>query len=163
MAEALSVKIVIVKGTMKHLKGCTEALIDSEIGAAYFPTAQEAEAFLQQGLTKGEVFVAIDEQGDCVGYIWFTLAGAFYRFPYLLNIAVKKDLRGKGIGKKLLAIFEEQGFAKASRLFLLVSDFNAKAKKLYQAIGYKEVGVIPDLIKEGVAEHIMMKSKKGLR
>jgi len=155
--------IIIVKGTMEHLKGCAEALIDSEIGAAYFPSAQQAEAFLQQGLTKGEIFVAIDENGDCAGYIWFTLEGAFYRFPYLLNIAVRKDLRGKGIGKKLLAIFEEKGFAKASRLFLLVSDFNAKAKKLYQAIGYREVGVIPDFIKTGVAEHIMMKSKRKTR
>ena len=156
-------EIVIVKGTMKHLKECTEALAHSEIGAAYFPTAQEAEAFLQQGLAKEEIFVAIDEHGNCVGYIWFTPEGAFYRFPYLLNIAVKKDLRGRGIGKKLLAFFEEKGFAKASRLFLLVSDFNAAAKRLYQAIGYKEVGIIPDFIKAGVAEHIMMKSKGQLR
>ena len=159
----MGLEIIIVKGAMKHLKACTEALIDSEIGVTYFPTAQEAEAFLQQGLNKGEVFVSMDEHGDCVGYIWFTLEGAFYRFPYLLNIAVKKDLRGRGIGKKLLALFEEKGFAKASSLFLLVSDFNARAKKLYQAIGYKEVGVIPDLIKQGVAEHIMMKSKPGKR
>jgi ribosomal protein S18 acetylase RimI-like enzyme len=148
---------------MEHLVACTEALIHSEIGAAYFPSAQKAEAFLQQGLTKEEIFVAIDDHGDCVGYIWFTLEGAFYRFPYLLNIAVKKDLRGRGIGKKLLALFEKKGFAKASKLFLLVSDFNAGAKRLYQAIGYKEVGVIPDLIKAGVAEHIMMKSKGQLR
>ncbi len=155
--------IIIVKGTMEHLKGCAEALIDSDIGATYFQTAENAEAFLQQGLTKGEVFVARDENGDCAGYIWFTLDGAFYRFPYLLNIAVKKELRGKGIGKKLLALFEEKGFAKASRLFLLVSDFNAGAKRLYQVIGYQEVGVIPDFIKPGVAEHIMMKSKPGKR
>ena len=148
---------------MEHLVACTEALIHSDIGAAYFPTAREAETFLQQGLAKEEIFVAIDEHGNCVGYIWFTLEGAFYRFPYLLNIAVKKDLRGRGIGKKLLALFEKKGFAKASKLFLLVSDFNAGAKRLYQAIGYKEVGVIPDLIKAGVAEHIMMKSKGQLR
>jgi len=156
-------QIIIVKGTMEHLVACTEALIHSDIGAAYFPTAREAETFLQQGLAKEEIFVAIDEHGNCVGYIWFTLEGAFYRFPYLLNIAVKKGLRGRGIGKKLLALFEKKGFAKASKLFLLVSDFNAGAKRLYQAIGYKEVGVIPDLIKAGVAEHIMMKSKGQLR
>ena len=154
-------EIAIVKGTMKYLKECTAALLDSKIGTVYFPSAQRARAFLQEGLTKGEVFVAVDEHDNCVGYIWFTLDGAFYRFPYLLNIAVKKELRGKGIGKKLLAVFEEKGFAEASRIFLLVSDFNAKAKKLYQAIGYKEVGVIPDFIKPGVAEHIMMKSKPG--
>jgi ribosomal protein S18 acetylase RimI-like enzyme len=159
----MDLEIAIVEGTMKHLKGCTEALVHSEIGAAYFPSVEKAQAFLQDGLTRSEVFVAIDEHGDCVGYIWFTLEGAFYRFPYLLNIAIKKDLRRRGIGKRLLAFFEDKGFAKASKLFLLVSDFNSEAKEFYQDRGYKEVGVIPDLIKAGVAEHIMMKSKQGMR
>jgi ribosomal protein S18 acetylase RimI-like enzyme len=163
MAEVTGLEIAIVKGTMTHLQGCAEALVDSKIGAAYFPSVQRAQAFLQDGLTRGEVFVAIDEHGDCLGYIWFILEGAFYRFPYLLNIAIKKDLRRRGIGKRLLAFFEDRGFAKASKLFLLVSDFNSEAKEFYQDRGYKEVGVIPDLIREGVAEHIMMKSKGQLR
>lgn len=156
-------EISIVKGTVKHLTECTEALVDSEIGTVYFPSEQIAQAFLQEGLTKGEVFVALDEHGDCVGYIWFALGGAFYKFPYVLNIAIKKELRRRGIGKRLLSFFENKGFEKASKLFLLVSDFNVEAKKFYQDRGYKEVGLIPDLIREGVAEYIMMKSKEEIR
>jgi ribosomal protein S18 acetylase RimI-like enzyme len=154
------VEISIVKGTRKHLNGCIEALVDSEIGSVYFSSKQRAKAFLREGLAKGEVFVALDEQGDCLGYVWFTLTGAFYRFPYVLNLAIKRNLRGKGIGKRLLSFFEDRGFEKASTLFLLVSDFNNEAKKFYQDLGYQEVGLIPDLAREGVVERIMMKSKK---
>jgi ribosomal protein S18 acetylase RimI-like enzyme len=77
-----------------------------------------------------------------------------------LNLAIKRNLRGKGIGKRLLSFFEDRGFEKASTLFLLVSDFNNEAKKFYQDLGYQEVGLIPDLAREGVVERIMMKSKK---
>jgi ribosomal protein S18 acetylase RimI-like enzyme len=153
------VEIAIVKGSIKHLTACTEALTDSAIGSAYFASAEKAEAFLHEGLTKGEVYVALDQAGNCLGYIWFTLGGAFYKFPYVLNIAIRKDCRKKGIGKQLLSFFEGQGFVKASRLFLLVSDFNAEAQIFYRDLGYEEVGRIPDLVREGVTEHIMMKKR----
>ena len=156
----MGLEISIVKGTIKHLQDCTEALLNSEIGTVYFPTEQRAQAFLQEGLTKGEVFVAVDTKGNCLGYIWFTLGGAFYKFPYVLNIAIQKDCRRKGVGKQLLPYFEDKGFAKASRVFLLVSDFNAEAKNFYHDLWYAEVGLIPDLVQEGVAEHIMMKTKQ---
>lgn len=159
----MRLEISIVKGTMKNLDECVDALVNSEIGAVYFSPEQRARAFLQEGLSKGEVFVALDEHRNCVGYIWFTLNGAFYKFPYVLNIAIKNELRGRGIGKKLLSFFEDKGFEKASKLFLLVSDLNVTAKKFYHAMGYQEVGLIPDLIKKGVGECIMMKSKEQIR
>jgi len=159
----MDLTVSIVKGTLERLEECTDALLNSEIGAVYFSQEQRARAFLQEGLSKGEVFVALDEHRNCVGYIWFTLDGAFYKFPYVLNFAIKKDLRGRGIGKKLISFFEDKGFERASKLFLLVSDFNVRAKKFYQDIGYQEVGLIPDLIKEGVGEYIMMKSKEQIR
>lgn len=152
--------ISIIKGTTKHLTACTEALVNSKIGTVYFTSEQRAQVFIREGLAKGEVFVAIDEDDNCVGYIWFTLNGAFYKFPYVLNIAIKKDMRRRGIGKKLLAFFEDKGFKKASMLFLLVSDFNIEAKKFYQEMGYQEVGLIPNLIKKGIGEYLMIKSKK---
>jgi ribosomal protein S18 acetylase RimI-like enzyme len=157
------VDISIIKGTTKHLRECTEALLDSHIGTVYFPSAEKAQAFLKEGVTKGEIFVAVDKHDNCLGYIWFTVDGTFYKFPYVLNIAIKKDVRRRGVGKKLLVFFENEGFKKASRLFLLVSDFNIEAKKFYQEMGYQEVGLIPDLIKEGVGEYLMMKLKEERR
>ena len=81
------------------------------------------------------------------------------RFPYLSILAVKRKHRGRGIGKKLLDKFEDIGFENSDIIFLLVSDFNKKAKALYKEIGYKKVGSIPDLFKKGVTESLLMKQK----
>jgi ribosomal protein S18 acetylase RimI-like enzyme len=155
-----NLELSVVKGTLQYLEACAEALFDSEIGAVYFSPKERALAFLRDGLTNGEIYVALDANGDCLGYIWFTLDGAFSRFPYVRNIAIKKEHRGKGIGKQLLSFFEEKGFNTTTRVFLLVSNFNTKAQKFYRKMGYQEVGRIPDLVRQGVTEHIMMKRKK---
>jgi ribosomal protein S18 acetylase RimI-like enzyme len=153
-------ELSIVKGSLQHLTACAEALFDSEIGSIYFSPKERALAFLSEGLTKEEIYVALDTKGGCLGYIWFTLTGAFSRFPYVRNIAIKKSYRGKGIGRKLLSFFEEKGFNASPTVFLLVSNFNTKAQKFYREMGYQEVGRIPDLVRRGVTEHIMMKKNK---
>lgn len=52
----------------------------------------------------------------------------------------------------------------SSKLFLVVADFNPGAKRFYIKNGFKEVGRIPDLYKNGVVESLMMKElqKKAL-
>jgi ribosomal protein S18 acetylase RimI-like enzyme len=155
-----NLKVSIIRGDLQYLAACTEALLDSEIGAAYFSPEEHALAFLRDGLTKEEVYVALDTNGDCLGYIWFSLDGTFARFPYVRNIAIKKEYRGKGIGKQLLSFFEEKGFNATTAVFLLVSNFNTEAQKFYREMGYQEVGRIPDLVRQGITEHIMMKKKK---
>jgi ribosomal protein S18 acetylase RimI-like enzyme len=45
-------------------------------------------------------------------------------------------------------------------LFLVVADFNPDAKILYEKIGYIQVGTIPSLYREGITEHLMMKSRQ---
>jgi ribosomal protein S18 acetylase RimI-like enzyme len=47
----------------------------------------------------------------------------------------------------------------ASSNFLVVADFNPDAKRLYERLGYQQVGVLPGLYKEGVTEYLMMKEK----
>lgn len=86
---------------------CIAALANSELGRVYFPEEEKALASLAEGVAREEVFVAVDEAGECLGFIWFTLGGAFHSYPYLHVIAVKEEHRAEGIGKKLLAFFEE--------------------------------------------------------
>ena len=57
--------------------------------------------------------------------------------------------------------FENIGFERSPKLLLLVSNFNLQAKRLYHEMGYKEIGVINGLFREGISEYIMMKSKKN--
>jgi ribosomal protein S18 acetylase RimI-like enzyme len=152
-------QIVITKANKKHLDDCKSALLNSKLGEEYFPIEQKAIAAITEGITKEEVFVALDEMGECTGFIWFILSGAFHSFPYLHIIAVREEFRGLGIGRKLLSFFEEMVFPNSSKVFLVVADFNPDAKQLYENLGYQQVGVLPNLYKEGITEYLMMKEK----
>jgi ribosomal protein S18 acetylase RimI-like enzyme len=144
---------------MRYLEDCKVALLKSKLGQEYFPAEKSVPSALTEGISKEEIFVAVDEGGECLGFIWFILTGAFHSFPYLHVIAVKEAFRGMGIGKKLLCFFEEAVFTDYSKVFLVVADFNPAAKRLYERLGYKQVGEIPDLYKDGVSEYLMMKKR----
>lgn len=150
-------KINIVKAENKHLTDCKIALQESKLGEVYFPVEENAINAIHEGISKGEIFVALSDENKCLGFIWFIMKGAFHSYPYLHIVAVKKEFRNKGIGKELINFFEETASGTKTKLFLVVADFNPDAKRLYQNIGYKEVGIIPNLYKQGVTEYLMMK------
>lgn len=150
-------KISIAKAEIAHLGDCKAALLNSKLGEVYFPEEESAISTLTQGIAQEEFYVALDDRGEFLGFIWFTLNGAFHGFPYLHIIAVKQEFRGRGVGKTLLAFFEDAVFPKDSKAFLVVADFNPDAKRLYERLGYRQVGEIPGLYKDGVTEYLMMK------
>ena len=150
-------KIIITRASRANLEDCKAALLNSKLGQEYFASDEKAISALTEGLTEDEVFVAVDEGGDCLGFIWFILGGAFHSYPYLHLIAVKERFRGLGIGKKLLSFFEGAVFTDHSKVFLVVADFNPDAKRLYESLGYRQVGALPSLYKEGITEYLMMK------
>ena len=152
-------KLTITKAHAGHLDDCKEALLNSKLGQVYFVTGEKVCSALTEGIKKQEMFVAVNERGECLGFIWFILDGAFHAFPYLHIIAVKEDFRGLGIGKQLLSFFEETVFPDSSKVFLVVADFNPHAKRLYESLRYQQVGILPGLYKEGVTEYLMMKEK----
>lgn len=152
-------KIIITKADKNHLQDCKIALQNSTLGNEYFPSDEKTISTLSEALTKEEIFVAINENGACLGFIWFIVAGAFHSFPYLHIIAIKQEYRRQGIGKQLLAFFEDIVFPHSSKVFLVVADFNPEAKKLYESLGYQQVGELPGLYKEGVTEYLMMKER----
>lgn len=150
-------ELKIVPGTGKYLADCREAYKNSELGEAYSPSDAALSFRLLEGIAKKELFVAVDGGDRFIGYIWIAQRGAFYDFPYCPGLAVRKEYRGRGVGTALLRHYEKVGFEYSDRIFILVSDFNLRARKLYEKLGYKQVGIIPDFLKEGIAEHILMK------
>lgn len=150
-------KIFMIKGTLAHAKECEQALLQSELGTAYFTAEGSAQRALEEGFLKGQIDVAIDDTGSCVGFMWCIENGVFHSFPYLHIITVKSECRGQGIGSLLLDYFEKQ--SDSSKLFLVVADFNTRAKALYERKGYVQVGALPNLYREGITEYLMMKVK----
>ncbi len=154
-------EIKIVKGSIDYIDDCEEALTNSELGIRYFSKQGSARKALEEGFSKEEIYVAIDQNHNCVGFLWVILNGIFHAFPYLHIVAVKQENRGHGIGKKLMQFFEDKCFKDNTKLFLVVADFNPDAKLLYESVGYIEVGKIPSLYREGIDEYLMMKLREG--
>jgi ribosomal protein S18 acetylase RimI-like enzyme len=153
-------EIKIVKGSIDYINDCEDALVNSELGIRYFSGKGSARRALDEGFAKDEIYIALDNNHNCRGFLWFILDGIFHSYPYLHIVAVKKDSRKHGIGTKLLHFFEDICFKDYSKLFLVVADFNPNAKILYERIGYIEVGAIPNLYREGITEYLMMKLRE---
>ena len=150
-------EIAILKGKLDYIDDCEEALVKSELGLRYFSKEGSARKALEEGFGKDQIYIAMDSNNNCMGFIWYILGGIFHSFPYLHIIAVKKESRNLGIGKKLLKFFEDICFREYTKVFLVVADFNPGSKMLYKKIGYIEVGSVPNLYREGITEYIMMK------
>jgi ribosomal protein S18 acetylase RimI-like enzyme len=152
---------IINKGTYEYISDCEEALIQSELGRRYFHTEGSARRALEEGFDKGEIYVALHSSGQCTGFLWIIPDGIFHSFPYLHIVAVKEEYRNQGIGKELIRFFEDLSFQELSKskVFLVVADFNPGARRLYEELGYLEVGSIPGLYRTGITETIMMKRK----
>ncbi|BCN32302.1 GNAT family N-acetyltransferase [Anaeromicropila herbilytica] len=149
--------VKVVKGIQNYINDCEDALVNSELGNRYFSKKGSARKSLEEGFDKGEVYVALDENNCCKGFVWVIENGIFHAFPYIHIIAVKSEYRGQGIGRILLEAMEQIYFEKYTKLFLVVGDFNQDAKRLYERIGYSSVGYIPDLYRSGITECLMMK------
>lgn len=76
--------------------------------------------------------------------------------PYVASVAVAEGARGRGVGGALLGATEAR-YPQARFVFLCVSDFNVRARALYERLGYRLVGTLPDYVADGRAELLMAK------
>ena len=150
-------EIIFAKGNERYLKDCMDALCRSMLGEKYFSSPGSGENAILEGIRQGNLYVALIGE-ECVGFSYIIPKGAFHSFPYLHIIAVKEEYRDRGIGKALLDYSERIASEMADKLFLVVADYNAEAKRFYQRNGYQQVGEIPNLYRPGITEYLMAKS-----
>jgi len=94
------------------------------------------------------------------GFLLLCLQGAFV--GYIQTICVAPGLRNRGIGQRLLAFAEERIFREWPNVFLCVSSFNEGARRLYERLGYEQVGELKDYIVRGHSEMLLRKSQGPL-
>jgi ribosomal protein S18 acetylase RimI-like enzyme len=87
-------------------------------------------------------------------------AGSFR--GYIQTLCAAPRFRGSGVGTQLLHYAEDRVSAYSPNLFICVSEFNKGALKLYLNFGFKQVGVIPDFVKEGYTELLLRKTRGPL-
>ena len=76
--------------------------------------------------------------------------------PYIASIATSAALRGQGVGSALLDA-AERWLPDARHIFLCVSSFNTRARRLYERLGYRIAGEFPDYVIAGASEILMHK------
>lgn len=151
--------MIIQKRTISKLDDCRQCLTKCLLGEKYFYDAGHTLNFLTEAFKKSEIYIASNSVGESIGFMRIDLNGAFAKFPLLRVIAVMEKYRRQGFGSAMLKFYENLGFENSSKAFLLVSEFNREAKLLYERIGYNEVGKIPGLYQDDIAEFLMMKKK----
>ena len=78
--------------------------------------------------------------------------------PYLKRLAVLPPFQRQGLAQAAIAWWEADARqARASNLWLCVSDFNHAARQFYEAAGFRQAGVLDDLVVDGLNEILMRK------
>ena len=144
--------------SLNEAKACARMMAGSEpwitLGRGY----EESLALVQD--PSREVFVASSD-GAAVGFLILNMTGAFV--GYVQTICVAEDGRNRGIGSRLLRFAEERVFRESPNVFLCVSDFNPRARALYERLGYELVGELRDYVVAGRSEILLRKTVGPIR
>lgn len=87
-----------------------------------------------------EVFVAL-QRGQIVGFVECTKNSA--KDGWVMNIEVAKNLRGRGIGHRLLGKAHSFLMKRGATNFQVASEITKSAVGQYYSAGYKPIRVIP--------------------
>jgi [ribosomal protein S18]-alanine N-acetyltransferase len=108
------------------------------IERSVYPFPWSRNVFISAILEGHDCWVARDASNIIVGY--FVLMQVVDE-AHLLTIAVKQDLHGRGIGRKLLEqVIARARAMSAESILLEVRPSNVRAVELYERYGFKEIG-----------------------
>lgn len=93
---------------------------------------------------------------EIAGFIILNMRGPLT--GYIQTVCVSAAFRGSGVGSVLVGWAEKRIFAVAPNVFLFVSSFNDGARRLYERLGYRVVGEVPDYLIPGASEILMRKT-----
>lgn len=131
--EAKSIPFIIRKMTERDLDEVVR--IENES----FPVPWSREAYRHELKNNFAVYLVCDFEGEVVGYggMWIVFEEA-----HITNIAVDKNFRGRGMGRRLLEELERIAREKnVLRIILEVRPSNEVARRLYQSMGFVETGI----------------------
>jgi ribosomal protein S18 acetylase RimI-like enzyme len=105
-----------------------------------------------------EVYVQVEGE-RILGFIVLAVCGPFA--GYIQAICVSPEARGRGVGSELIAFAESRIGDVSPAVFLLVSSFNEGARALYERLGFRQVGELPDHVERGYSEILMCKQRQS--
>lgn len=151
----------IRKANTKDIVSMVSIIDDSDLGSIYFKNDKEKiEKMIRSEMDQEIIVIGEDCNMACVAVLIYKLDGAFGIHPYIHIIAVDSASRGKGYGMQLLNYFEEEIVPNYRKIMLLVGNWNSRAEKLYEKLGFVRLCEIDGFYSENVTEVLMVKERK---
>ena len=158
-AQYMANMIEIEKADLAKKEDYKRIFENSQLYNHYFKKTDLLDQWLTASIKRGEGYVAVNRSGEAVG--WITIKASDPMVDGLPNaqlLAVKDTQRGKGIGQMLLAFYTgvmaQLGFEECA---VVVADWNPRARKLYDSIGFKLRKSFDDPAVGGFVDHMLVK------
>lgn len=124
------------------------------IEEAAFPEPWTLTMFEAELVRDDRVWLAAEHEGELLGYAGSMLIADE---AHVMNLAVREDIRGRGIGRAMLsALLESLQSRGVRRVTLEVREHNDSAIALYQSAGLHDVGLRPGYYGAGGEAAVIM-------
>ena len=149
--------------TDAEVRACAEIMSRSDPWVTFGRTFEASCRILRDPAR--EVHVALEREGEgagdaatprVAGFTIIIMQGPFV--GYIQSVAVHERWRGKGLGTALIAFAERRILRDQPNVFICVSSFNARARRLYERLGYEVVGELKDFVVRGHSEFLLRKT-----
>lgn len=156
--ENISIRLMVAG----DIAACARWVAETPLWQRYGVTEPKMAERFRAALAAGATIYVAEHGGEIAGFLWFVERGAFDHSGYVRLFGVRPGERGHGIGRALLDFVEAKSFAAGRDIFLLVSDFNTDARRLYARQGYRQVGQLDDYMVQGVTELVYRKTQPSI-
>lgn len=126
----------------------------AEIEKSTFSIPWSADSFADACGTESNIYLVCVENDEVAGYcgLWTVLGEG-----NITNVAVSEKHRGKGYGRALMEELEKRGRQRQVTIFFLeVRQSNEIAKKLYESLGYQNIGTRKRFYENPVEDAVIM-------
>jgi ribosomal protein S18 acetylase RimI-like enzyme len=136
------------------VSACVEIMVTTDPWLTLQLSRETARALLSDSAR--ERYVTRDPSGVS-GFVVLDMRGLVR--GYIQTICVRGDCRGQGIGSALVRWAEERVFRDSPNVFICVSSFNDRARRLYERLGFERVGLFADFLVRGHDELLLRKTR----
>jgi len=132
--------ITVLERVISGYAGARVLAVDAPLADAERNARVQTEALLPNGLaTPGHHLYGVMEGEVTVGHLWLAISAPDgFPIAFLYDITLREDARGRGLGRQVMALAEDAARSLGARdLELHVFAHNARARRLYELVGYR--------------------------
>ena len=160
-AQYMANMIEIVKADPAKKEDYKRIFDNSPLYNHYFKNTDLLDKVLSEALKAGQAYVAVDRNGEAVGFMWMQIESVYANMPYLALLGVRTDYRSHGVGQMLIKYFIESYESKGyDRGFIAVNDFNPLARRLYEDMGFHKFMQMPESLDPSHNLYLLMRKSR---